>query len=338
MKKLNRLEKLQSKGKDISINEKFELKKLLKSRDKQNSPVTSSGVFISNEISESNNIKYIEIDKIKLPKFKDRSGLNLKKVEELAKSIRDVGLLQPIIVEDNKDGTYTKLVGNRRIAATKLNSNSKIKAIVITNKLVINKINLMILHENLMRDDLSAYDKVRSVLNIISCEFNISERDARKLINKVNNLNKGVIKSTKELEEDSKRVIDLLDASKAFKTTSALVKYLPILDMDQILLDSMFENKITYEVASAIIKYKNSEYKNNSFSNLLEIIETEHYSKNEAIRLLRKNLLEDKEIISDIDILMKKTTNRIASIGKQLSESKKFKFEKELAELIKRYD
>ena len=54
-----------------------------------------------------------------------------EKLNALALSIKENGLMEPIIVRSLNDGTYEILAGHRRTRATKLNGDDEIKAIII---------------------------------------------------------------------------------------------------------------------------------------------------------------------------------------------------------------
>jgi len=133
---------LEAEGKNISISNKMKLKKLQKKRDKLSSPIEPSAVFISQgNIKES--IQFIQIDKIQMPDFNDRTGIDAKKIEELAQSIKENGLLQPIVVSENSDGSFLKISGRRRILATTLNGEDMIKAIIKREDLTKRQFNLL---------------------------------------------------------------------------------------------------------------------------------------------------------------------------------------------------
>ena len=74
---------LEAEGKNISMMNRIRLKKLQKTRDKATSPIDSSSIFVPN--SEHNEeIRAIEIDKIVMPQFNDRTGIDNQKIKELA--------------------------------------------------------------------------------------------------------------------------------------------------------------------------------------------------------------------------------------------------------------
>lgn len=72
----------------------------------------------------------IEIDKINPPQKQDRLTIDQTEIEELAKSIDEVGLLSPIEVQIRADG-YEIVFGHRRWLAHKILKKKTIKARVI---------------------------------------------------------------------------------------------------------------------------------------------------------------------------------------------------------------
>lgn len=76
----------------------------------------------------------------KIPIDKIRKGSRIREdpgnLELLAKTISPLGLLQPIVVQQEDDGTYTLLVGKRRVEACKLLRWKEIDALIINIELV----------------------------------------------------------------------------------------------------------------------------------------------------------------------------------------------------------
>ena len=72
----------------------------------------------------------IEIDRIEPNPFQPRRNFSDESLRELSQSIERHGLIQPIIVI-RKGDNFTLIAGERRLRATKLLGDDKIKAIVI---------------------------------------------------------------------------------------------------------------------------------------------------------------------------------------------------------------
>jgi len=81
-------------------------------------------------------------------------------VQFLALSIADAGLEQPIVVRPgNKPDRWRLMAGAHRLAATKLNGDAEIDAIVRTDVKTDDEARLVEIAENLMRRELSALDR-----------------------------------------------------------------------------------------------------------------------------------------------------------------------------------
>lgn len=100
--------------------------------------------------------KEIELKKIRPNKLNPRLEVNIERLNELAESIREVGLLEPIIVRP-ADGGFEVVVGERRYRASQQAGLENVPAIVreYSDDEVV-QLNLI---ENVQREELSAIEK-----------------------------------------------------------------------------------------------------------------------------------------------------------------------------------
>jgi ParB family transcriptional regulator, chromosome partitioning protein len=101
-------------------------------------------------------VRDIELKKIHPSRLNPRLEVNIERLNELASSIREVGLLQPIIVRP-LDGEYEVVLGERRYRASQQAGLERIPTIVrdYTDDEVV-QLNLI---ENIQRQELSAIEK-----------------------------------------------------------------------------------------------------------------------------------------------------------------------------------
>jgi ParB family chromosome partitioning protein len=101
-------------------------------------------------------IKEIELDKIRPSRLNPRLEVNIERLNELAESIKEVGLLEPIIVRP-VDSEFEVVVGERRYRASQQAGLKRILAIVreYSDDEVV-QLNLI---ENIQREDLNAVEK-----------------------------------------------------------------------------------------------------------------------------------------------------------------------------------
>jgi len=116
------------------------------------------------------NLAITDIDK---NPFQTRQVVYNDGLEELAKSIKANGVVQPIVVRPAKEeGRFVLILGERRIHASKKAGKTHIPAIV--RKVSTQQAAEMTIVENLQRDDLSPMEHAEA-FRILSTEFNLSQ-------------------------------------------------------------------------------------------------------------------------------------------------------------------
>ncbi len=122
----------------------------------------------------------IEIDKIKPNPYQPRKEFDENAIKELANSIKKYGLLQPIVViKDNEE--YILVAGERRLRATKLLGNEKIKALIVDYSL--DELREYALIENIQREDLNPVEVALSLQSLIK-EHNYTHEELANVISK----------------------------------------------------------------------------------------------------------------------------------------------------------
>lgn len=98
----------------------------------------------------------IDITLIEANPFQPRSAFDKETLEELASSIKEIGVIQPITVREMENGRYQLITGERRFRASMMAGLTRIPAYVRTA----NDQGMleMALVENIQREDLNAVD------------------------------------------------------------------------------------------------------------------------------------------------------------------------------------
>ncbi len=140
------------------------LSALLKETGEVNSANDTNAEKIVGAIAE------IEIEKIKPNPDQPRTQFSREALEELAISIRELGIIQPITVRKNKSDNFTIISGERRYRASKLAGLEKIPAYV---RLADDQSMLeMALVENIQREELDPIEIALSYQRLIDeCEL-----------------------------------------------------------------------------------------------------------------------------------------------------------------------
>lgn len=124
----------------------------------------------------------IEISKIEVNPFQPRTKFDEESLNELAKSIKEIGIVQPITVRKLNNNSYQLIAGERRLRASKIVGLTKIPAYVRLAE--DDKMLEMALIENVQREDLDSMEVAISYQRLIDeCDLtqeSLSDRVGKK--------------------------------------------------------------------------------------------------------------------------------------------------------------
>ena len=134
----------------------------------------------------SNSIFWIDTDKIKPNPYQPRRDFDEGKLSDLALSIKQYGVLQPLTVSrmevEKEDGglttEYELIAGERRLRAAKLAGVQQVPAIIREGDTNMMKLELAII-ENLQREDLNVVDRARAFFRLYT-EFKFTHAEIAK--------------------------------------------------------------------------------------------------------------------------------------------------------------
>lgn len=140
------------------------------------------GALIPNEIQSNDNNKpsLISLNLIKSNDEQPRKTFDDEKIAELAQSIKEHGIIQPIIL-NKKDEYYVIVAGERRWRAAKLLGLKEVPSVVmdLTDKDIL-EISLI---ENIQRQDLNPIEEALAYKKLLS-DFNLTQEELSKRIGK----------------------------------------------------------------------------------------------------------------------------------------------------------
>ena len=195
------------------------------------------------------NIIELDINTIEINPFQPRTNFNEETLQELAKSIKEVGVIQPITVRKLEFNKYQLISGERRLRASKLIGLATVPAYVrIAND---NESLVMALVENIQRDDLDPIEVALSYERLID-EINLTQ------------------------EELSDRV---------GKKRSTITNYLRLLKLDPIIQTGMRDGFISMGHGRALISIEDLDVQ----SDIYHKVVTQNLSVRETEALVKKH-------------------------------------------------
>lgn len=153
------------------------------------SPLTANQ---NNDAAEK--IENISIDKIKPNRHQPRTIFNEEKIQELSESIKQNGLIEPIVVVRSvAPGEYELIAGERRLRACKLAGFTEIRAIIQEGASDKDKLDLALI-ENIQREDLNPIEEAKAYKKY-SEEYKYTQEQISNIVKK----NRSVIANTMRL-------------------------------------------------------------------------------------------------------------------------------------------
>lgn len=202
--------------------------------------------YEKNSTKRKDNVLELDIDSIIPNPNQPRKIFDEEKLNELSESIKNHGILQPIIVMQNEnDDGYTLVAGERRLRASKLAGLTKIKSIIVN--IDENKLRELALIENIQRDDLNIIELAYSYAQLIN-EHKLTHEDLATKVSK----SRSAITNTLRLLTLSVHVQQLLGSD---KITTGHAKVLIGLDKEtqNIVADSIIGQKLTVRETEKLV-------------------------------------------------------------------------------------
>ena len=143
-------------------------------------------IFLDNSIEEEetrgeNKVSQIKLSMIDPKSDQPRKYFDKEALEELASSIAENGLLQPILVREYGDSRYQIIAGERRFRASKLAGLSEIPAIVLDKD--DRKVAEIALIENIQREDLNPVEEAMAFRALIK-EYDLTQEELSEKVGK----------------------------------------------------------------------------------------------------------------------------------------------------------
>lgn len=188
---------------------------------------------IEEQPKENDVLKNLNINEVEPNRNQPRKRFDEEALEELASSIKEYGLIQPIVVT-KQDDYYQIIAGERRWRASKKAGLKEIPAIIREND---NKKNAEIaLIENIQREDLNPYEKAVGIKNLMS-EYGLRQEDVAKKLGKsrsaiansvrILNLEPRVLEFAKEgklSEGHCKSLLAITEPERQYKTAVQMIE------------------------------------------------------------------------------------------------------------------
>lgn len=267
------------------------------------------GSFMSDPVPEDKAAEWIPVAEIGLPEKQPRKFFDPQKMEQLIASVKEKGVLEPLLIRPKEEGGYELVAGERRLRAAKANNLEKVRCVVqdLSDKDTIE----IALLENLQRDDLNPVEETEAILDLLSVKLD----KPRKVIIGYFNLvaHSDHQNDAQANNPDWQTITKIFDVIGRFTPNSFRTNRLPLLKLPEEVFEAIANGKIEYSKARLIARVKDGEKR----QSILKIAITEALSQREIQQRIKELKTQGKSKTPASEII-----TQMSSVYRQVSKSK----------------
>ncbi|MBC7515174.1 MAG: ParB/RepB/Spo0J family partition protein [Alkalinema sp. FL-bin-369] len=206
------------------------------------------------EATESLPLSQVPIEQITLPAQQPRRYFDPAKMAYLIESVREHGILEPLIVRPIALNQYELLAGERRLRAAQA---LKLPQVPISSREFSDREAQQIaLVENLQREDLNPIEETEAILSLLALSLDVEQPEIIALLNQVSNAQKRNLDLTENVFRQYEQIENLLQSIGRFTAQSFRSSRLPLLNLPEEILTALRQGKLEYTKARAIAQVK----------------------------------------------------------------------------------
>lgn len=235
------------------------------------------GFFSSGKNKDiKNSVVEINIDKVRPNPYQPRKVFDTASIYELAESIKEFGVIQPISVRKAHKGAYELIAGERRLRACMYLKLQKVPAIIVDMN--DNDSAVVALIENLQRRDLTFFEEAEAYFHLIT-EHGLTQEEVAKKVGK-----------------NQSTVANKLRLLKLPKDVKAIIKENNLTERHARALLKLPDEKLQRSVAQRVVKngYNVSETEEIVEKTLLKLT-----GENKEKRIVKTAVLKDVRIFAN---------------------------------------
>lgn len=189
----------------------------------------------------------IEVGKITGNPHQPRKNFDKDKLRELVDSIKEHGILQPLVVSKLKNGNFQLIAGERRLSAAKIAGLSHVP-VIIRDSSEQGKLELALV-ENLQRDNLNPIERAYAFKKLID-KFNFIQERVAKRIGK----SREVVANTLRLLNLPAEIQRAILEDKISEGHGRVILTLPDVEKQLLLLKKVLKNSLSVRQAEVLVK------------------------------------------------------------------------------------
>lgn len=216
--------------------------------------------LFTEEDEVSSNPQTIPLTKIKFPNQQPRRYFDPQKLAGLVESIKQHGILEPLLVRP-VGSVYELVAGERRYRAAK---DAGLREVPVVIREMNDSDALQVaLIENLQREDLNPVEETEGILQLLALKLEKPEAEVISLLHRMLDETKGKVPHNVMGNSETQIVQQVFDGIALMEWKSFVSNRLPLLKLPGDVLNALQEGRIAYTKAQAISRVKDPSQREN---------------------------------------------------------------------------
>lgn len=224
--------------------------------------------FLSTPTEAPASTNTISISKIHLPSSQPRRYFDPEKLQQLTDSIKQHGILEPLLVRPLKQGGYELVAGERRYRAAKASGLDNVP--ITVRELSDQEAVQFALIENLQREDLNPVEETEGVLELLTLTLNCSREEILEALTQMATAQKKGIELSGNVSRQVEVIANILESTINLTPESFRTSRLPLLNLPLDILDALRQGKLEYTKARAIARVRDEEQRQQLLQDAVE--------------------------------------------------------------------
>lgn len=200
----------------------------------------------------------IPIELIVLPEYQPRQYFDETKLEELAATIQNRGILEPLLVREMDGDRFELIAGGRRYRAAQRSGLAEVPVVVLA--LTDEEALEVALLENIQRENLNPVEEAEGILRLLALRLKLERLGVLSLLYRMRNEVKGATSRNVSASQEAE-VVEELFTHLGITWKSFVETRLPLLNLPDEIQEALRQGRIAYTKATAIARVKELKFR-----------------------------------------------------------------------------
>jgi len=212
-------------------------------------------VFSSEEPQEVTQL--VPLSSIRLPAQQPRRYFEQQKMAQLVLSVKEHGILEPLLVRPLPGGEYELVAGERRYRAAK--EVGLLEVPIVARELTDEEALQLALVENLLREDLNPVEETEGILQLLALKLDLSVQEVIAVLYRMQNEAKGKVTRNVTGSSEQDQVQWVFEGLGLMSWESFIRNRLPLRNLPEDVLEVLRQGKLAYTKAQVIARVKDEQ-------------------------------------------------------------------------------